>query len=200
MGRMERNRWETAIRCLEIAVHPNTSDEEIVAAVNGFRRTADGTPLRSLWRDNPSPDAASTGQAPDVGHLLGRLDQLIEENRALRRRAEEAETGRGAAIERLKMAEEAVRHIGEDLFAAEHRADAAEQRLAEVQAPYAPIAGSLRHENSDLRRAVDHARRDLAQPIQQPVRPFQHLLNAAMQRPDRAEAAPRAGMTRPWTA
>ena len=48
---MQRNRWETAIRCLEIAVHPNTTDEEIVAAVNGFRRTVESTPLRQLCRE-----------------------------------------------------------------------------------------------------------------------------------------------------
>ena len=28
---MERNRWERAIRCLEIAVHPHTADEEVIA-------------------------------------------------------------------------------------------------------------------------------------------------------------------------
>ena len=52
---MERNRWEIAIRCLEIALHPNTSDEEVIAAVNGFRRTAEGTPLRELCRTLAAP-------------------------------------------------------------------------------------------------------------------------------------------------
>ena len=46
---MERNRWETALRCLEIAVHPGTSDEEVLAAIRGFRRTAGGTHVQGYW-------------------------------------------------------------------------------------------------------------------------------------------------------
>src|ERR1700676_2216332 len=32
---MERNRWETAIRCLEVALLPNPTDDEVIAGVNG---------------------------------------------------------------------------------------------------------------------------------------------------------------------
>src|SRR5262245_32450533 len=71
---MERNRWETAIRCLEIAVHPNTSDEEALAAIRGFRRTARDVPMSQLSR--AFPDTAPA-------HLLDRLDQLNQENREL---------------------------------------------------------------------------------------------------------------------
>lgn len=35
----------TALHSVEIASHPNTSDEEIVAAVGGFRRKACKAPL-----------------------------------------------------------------------------------------------------------------------------------------------------------
>jgi len=185
---MERNRWETALRCLEIAVHPNTSNEEILAAIAGFRRTAGGMPLNRLWQDFAPPDPAGPGSARDAGHLLGRLDKLAQDNRALRRRAEEAEAARATALERLRMAEEAVRHIGDDLLAAEQRADAAEQRLAEFPGAYGRIAGG-------------DTRPHPAPPIHEPVRPFQHLLNTALQRPDQPQGRPPASATNwPWTA
>lgn len=201
MGRgMERNRWETALRCLEIAVHPNTSNEEVLAAINGFRRTAGGLPLNRLWREL-APDAAAPGPAPDAAHLLGRLDKLAEENRALRRRAEEAEAGRATALGRLRMAEEAVRHIGEDLLVAEQRADTAERQLSEFRGAYGRISGNLRHGNNDLRPALKAARPDPAPPIHEPVQPFQHLLNTAMQRPDQLrERQPVSTTNWPWTA
>lgn len=185
---MERNRWETALRCLEIAVHPNTSDEEAIAAINGFRRTAGKTSLVHLCRQFAA--------AP--GHLLSRLDQLNRANLELRRKLEEAEANRVAAQLSLQAAEQRAREIGEELLAAEHRADAAEQRLGEFQGAYGRISGSLRGENEDLRRALDEARRNIAQPIHEPVRPFQTALNAALQRPAAPPSAP--AVARPWTA
>ena len=67
---MQRNRWETAIRCLEIAAHPNTNDEEVIAAINGFRRTADGTPLSRLCRE-----FAKTGLDGEAPEWQDRLDR-----------------------------------------------------------------------------------------------------------------------------
>jgi len=188
---MERNRWETALRCLEIAVHPNTSDEEIVAAIGGFRRTAGRTPLALLCREFAG--------AP--GHLLSRLDQLNRANLALRRKIEETEARRAVALRELQAAEQRAREIAEELLAAEHRADAAEQQLLEFQGAYGRISGGLRGENDDLRRALDEARHNMAQPIHEPVRPFQSALNTALQRPDPPPPTrPAPAFGRPWTA
>jgi hypothetical protein len=75
---MERNRWDTAIRCLEIALHPNTSDDEVLAGVNGFRRTADGTPLSQVC----SEFAGGSCDGGDLAEWKGQLDRLNHENRA----------------------------------------------------------------------------------------------------------------------
>jgi len=186
---MERNRWETALRCLEIAVHPGTSDEEVLAAIRGFRRTAGGTPLAEIAGSTPA-------------HLLSRLDQLNRSNLALRRKIEEIDADRAAALRELQESALRAQEIGEELHAAEHRADIAQQRLAEFQGAYGRISGGLRGENDDLRRALDEARRNMAQPIHEPVRPFQSALDAALQRPDSPPpTAPRApAFGRPWTA
>jgi chromosome segregation ATPase len=179
---MDRNRWETALRCLEVAVHPNTSDEEVVAAVNGFRRTAGRTALTQLY----------AADAP--GHLLSRLDQLNRANLALRRKLEEAEVGRAAALKSLQQAEERTRRVGEELLDVEHRAAIAEQQLTEIRGAYGRLSSGLRGENDDLRRSLDEARRNMAQPIHEPVRPFQTALNAALQRSEPAAVvAPMAG-------
>lgn len=187
---MDRNRWETALRCLEVAVHANTGDEEVLAAVNGFRRTAGRMPLAQLFGD-----AAGT-----PGHLLSRLDQLNRANLALRRKAEEADASRAAALRSLQQAEHRVREMDDELRAAEHRAAMAEQRLAELQGAYGRLSGGLRGENDDLRRALDDARRNMAQPIHEPVRPFQSALNAALQRGEPPASTPVTAYNRPWTA
>jgi septal ring factor EnvC (AmiA/AmiB activator) len=189
---MERNRWETAIRCLEIAVHPNTSDEEAIAAVRGFRRTA-----RNLSMSQLSRSLAAGGPT----HLLDRIDQVNQENRELRRRIAEAETSRGELLGRLKGAEQRARDIGRELLAAEQRAADAEQRLVELRGAYGRISGGLHHENLDLRRALDDARRNLAQPIHEPVVPFRNVLDAAIGQAEPGPPAPVAAGTRqPWTA
>jgi hypothetical protein len=179
---MERNRWETAIRCLEIAVHPNTSDEEAIAAIRGFRRTARNVPMSQLCR--ALPDAAPT-------HLLDRLDQLNQENRELRRKITE---GRGAEAERR------AQEVGRKLSATEERADKAEQRLAEFRGAYGRIAGGLQHENLDLRRALDEARRNLAQPIHEPVAPFKTVLGAVLQHTDQPHPGALLAPAPSWTA
>jgi len=49
---MERHRWGTALRCLEIAIHPNPTDAEIDRRRHeGFRRSACKTPLAQLSRE-----------------------------------------------------------------------------------------------------------------------------------------------------
>jgi septal ring factor EnvC (AmiA/AmiB activator) len=193
---MERNRWETAIRCLEIAVHPGTNDREVIAAINGFRRTAHNAPLRQLCREFAgAPSSGTNAVAADE------LQRLSRENLALRQKLEEADTSRKALLQRLHDAERHSDEIGEELVAAEHRADTAERQLAEFRGVYGRISGSLNLENDDLRRALAEARRNLAQPIHEPIAPFQAALNAALQRPDQSSPGqPAAIASHPWTA
>jgi len=192
---MERNRWETALRCLEIAVHPATDDREVLAAINGFRRTAQNTSLRQLCGEF----AGSPSGGPSA--IADELRRLARENLALRQKLEEAESSRKATLQRLHDTERRSGEIGETLLAAEERADAAERRLAEFRGAYGRISGSLSNENDDLRRALAEARRNLAQPIHEPVAPFQAALNAALHRPDQAPAgSPAAIVSHPWTA
>jgi chromosome segregation ATPase len=192
---MERNRWETAIRCLEIAVHPGTDDREVLAAINGFRRTAQNAPLRQLCREF----VGSSTSGPSA--ITDELQRLARENLALRQKLEEAEANRKTVLQRLRDAEQRGDEIGEELLAAEQRADDAERRLAEFRGAYGRISGSLGHENDELRRALADARRNLTQPIHEPVAPFQAALNAALQRPDQPPAGqPAALANHPWTA
>ena len=195
---MQRNRWETAIRCLEIAVHPNTTDEEIVAAVNGFRRTVESTPLRQLCREF----AGGSATAPRAGDTERQddLQSLRRQNLELHRRIAEIENDRAATLQRLRDAEQHFHHIGAELLAAQSRADAAEQRLDELST-YGDDQNSADHKDFDLQRAMVEARRDMAQPIHEPVRPFQNLLDAALRRPARAQRAPATPVSNhPWTA
>ena len=53
---------------LEIAVHPNTGNDEVVAAVNGFRRTAEATPLSQICREY----AASGAPLAEARQMPGR--------------------------------------------------------------------------------------------------------------------------------
>jgi septal ring factor EnvC (AmiA/AmiB activator) len=192
---MERNRWETAIRCLEIAVHPATNDREVLAAINGFRRTAHSASLRQLCCEFGG--SASSGASA----VADELQRLARENLALRQKLEEADASRKAILQRLHDAEQHSDAIGEELLTAEQRADAAERRLAEFRGAYGRISGGLSHENDDLRRALAEARRNLAQPIHEPIAPFQAALNAALQRPDQTPVnQPTAIASHPWTA
>src|SRR5271170_1012670 len=111
---MERNNWETAIRCLEIALHPNTSDDEVVAAVNGFRRMAGGKPLSQICSEFAGKSDDRCG--PTAEEWREQLDRLSRENFMLRQEAEQH-----------------VRDENEELAAACRRAGAAERRLAELQ-------------------------------------------------------------------
>jgi hypothetical protein len=90
---MERNRWETAIRCLEVALHPNTADDEVIAGVNGFRRTADGTRLRDIC-------AELAGNAGDGGGAV--VDPV-----------------QTAVLERLRAAERRIHELSAEIQAAE---------------------------------------------------------------------------------
>jgi hypothetical protein len=91
---MERNRWEKAIRCLEVALHPNTGDDEVIAGVNGFRRTADGTRLRDICAElagkagdggSPIADPAQTAALKQLRDAERRIHELSAEIQAAER-------------------------------------------------------------------------------------------------------------------
>jgi hypothetical protein len=181
---------------LEVALHPHTNDEEVIAAVNGFRRTADGTPLSRLCREFAGLPAAGAAETKDG------FDRLTQENLELRHKVEAAEASRAAMLRRLQEAERRARDLGEELLAAEHRAGTAEQRLSEFQGAYGRISGGLHSENFDLRRALAEAARTApAPPRQAAAQPFHNMLSAARQRLEPAQpASPPPGAGRPWTA
>ena len=199
---MERNRWETALRCLEIAVHPNTSDEEVIAAVNGFRRTANKVPLARLYQEIAGSEMASP-RAPiaDSEEWKQTLDRLTRENLELRQKIEAIEDSRSSVLRQLQEAEQRTREIGGELLAAEHRAETAEQRLAAFQAPYGHVSIGVQDQTFDMPRVLREARRNLTQPIHEPLRPFQSVLNAALGRPDGSSGGKMTPPARnPWTA
>jgi septal ring factor EnvC (AmiA/AmiB activator) len=187
------------MRCLAVAVHPNTADEEVIAAVNGFRRTAAGVSLGQICREFAGLEAAgpSGGTAPTEWREA--LDRLARENFELRLKIEQIDDHRVATQQRLVEAEQRNREISEELAAAAQRAAAAEQHLAQFRGAYGRISSALQSENSDLHRALDEARRNLAQPIHEPVLPFQRVLNAALGQPV-PTPAPAPVSSHPWTA
>jgi hypothetical protein len=145
---MERNRWETAIRCLEVALHANTRDDEIIAAVNGFRRTADGTPLGDVCR------ALATSEPPDaaVARWQEKAAALAKENRELRRRLEREESRCAAAGRRVAEAERRLRELSEELRAAQGRGREIERAFADYRATMgAPPARGDRAEGAPAR-------------------------------------------------
>jgi hypothetical protein len=193
---MDRKRWDTAIRCLEVALHPNTGDDEVIAAVNGFRRTADGTPLREICRAlvggmYPALEVAAA-QAPSSDAI----ERLARENRDLRGKLDAEERGRLAATRRLHQVTRQAAKLREDMRAAQSEAAAAaERQLAELRAAQAQTIDRMNRENADLRRALDRGQRLAAAP---PARPaaaaaaapaFGTVLAAALHGAEHAEAA-----------
>ncbi|HTQ33884.1 MAG TPA: hypothetical protein VMI30_06910 [Stellaceae bacterium] len=202
---MERNRWETAIRCLEIAVHPTTRDDEVIAAVNGFRRTADGVPLSQVCVE------FACGGVPvaELAAMKESLERLNRENRELRRRLAVEEATQEDAAERLDKAHRRIFELTEETAAAKRQAEAAEREFADFRATY---SGALEGAH-DLRRLVDEARRAVADKTPAPPpRPFSAFLAEARLAADRAASFAGAGngsgrrpsagdkADRPWTA
>jgi hypothetical protein len=106
---MERNKWEVAIRCLEVAVHPNTSDDEVIAGVNGFRRTADGTPLSEVCREF----IGAPGEEPEPPKVTRKLEKLTRENADLRQRLEAQQEGQITMLRRLEEAKRMIIGLGQ---------------------------------------------------------------------------------------
>lgn len=149
---MERNKWETAIRCLEIALHPNTGDDEVIAAVNGFRRTADGRRLRDICA--AVADAPSALAPPPANDPNG----FSRENRELRRRLAGAERALEGAAAELRDAAADIARLRVELRATREAAAAAEGRFSEVQLAQAQFVDRLKRDNAELRRALEGAR------------------------------------------
>lgn len=178
-----RNKWETAIRCLEVALHPNTSDDEVIAAVNGYRRTANGTPLREVCIE-------LAGRCSDRRDTVTRAEEGTEESNRLDQEV----------LDLRHEAERRVRELSEDLLAAQQRANLAEQRLLELRS----TSQDLNDENLDLRRSLERAR-GAAEERQVPAAaPFRKFLDAAtaLDRGREGSGSPifSPGPNRPWTA
>lgn len=200
---MERNRWVTAIRCLEIALHPNTSDDEVLAAVNGYRRTAANTPLSEVCVGF----AQENTHVGDLAEWTARFARLSRENLELRRRLDLATTQR---IDTVRPAEDRrLYDLNEQLVAAERRAALAEQRLVDARDAYAQVTDGLKHEIAGLRGALERARNSggynssVGRGAAEPAPHFSDFLTAAQQggeRPRFIQPIPDPGSRSPWTA
>jgi hypothetical protein len=187
---MERSRWDTAMRCLEVALHPNTGDDEVVAAVNAFRRIAGGRPLRDLCAAaiDPLPVARPPAGEPQ-------LERLSRENGELRGTLAAAEKARVETAARLAQAQRQLGEIGEELRAARDEAASRERLFAEFRAAQARIAEHLAGEKAELLRALDETRRFAAPTAAAPARPaFGSELAAALRRGDARLAAAEHGL------
>ena len=180
---MERNRWESAIRCLELALHPNTADAEVIAGVNGFRRAAVGTPLGEVCAEYAG--VGTTG------------DSLGQENLDLRRRLEHQRASQEDALARLREAERVIRDLSDDIRVEQ-------QSFAAFRANSTRIVDGLKDENFDLRGALEQARRAADRPAPHHTSPFRDLLTGVLLRegqPARVASPPIAVLARhPWTA
>jgi hypothetical protein len=214
---MERNRWDRAIRCLEIALHPNTEDDEVIAGVNGFRRIADGTPLGEICREFALGDQDNRGSVGSRVEWKEKVAGLSRENLDLRHRLEIADNDRDAVARQLQGIERRVRELDEELHAAQCRASLAERQVAEFQAARTWIAEEISQENFDLPEELVEGAQGVTEPrAPEPVRPFREFLTAASLRAKHADSSisghetapdPESGLTsfasnfrRPWTA
>ena len=179
---MERNKWETAIRCLEIALHPNTGDDEIIAAVNGFRRTAEGTPLSQVCVE------FSCGGVPlaDLAQLKDMLDRLNRENLELRRKLSVEEAAQANTASRLDAACRRIYELTEEASSARQLAESTAQEFADFRAAYARVVDGVEHDNFDLRWALDEARHAIAERPAPEARPFSAFLAEARLAADQA--------------
>lgn len=200
---MQRNKIETAIRCLEVALHPNTSDEEILAAVAGFRRTAAGTPLGELCLDLAQGNDGVRDF--DAARLEAKCERLNQENFDLRLKVKFEEDSRVLAANRLRRAERQIDELNDRLAVAHKRTGALEHQLEELRGAYRDLNG----------RAV-RKRPETEQPARRAVASFRDVLGAATARDglganvvslrpaasERAAPAPRiaSGSRAPWTA
>lgn len=165
---MERNKWETAIRCLEVAVHPNTGDDEMIAAVNGFRRTAEGLPLSQVCIE------FACGGVPlaDLAQMKDTLQRLNRENLELRRKLAVEEAAQASGARRLDDAYGRIHALTQEAMAAQRLAASIEQEFEEFRAAYAQALDAMKQSNVDLRRTLDAANRTAAAEARRPFSAF----------------------------
>jgi hypothetical protein len=190
---MERNKWETAIRCLEVAVHPNTGDDEVVAAVNGFRRTVEGMPLSQICTE------FAGGGAPlaDLANMRDTLQRLQRDNRELRRKLAVDEAAQAEAEQRLDTAYRRIYELTEEAASAERRAEAAEREFEDFRAAYAEVLRGVQYNNFARRWGLDEANPGIAdKPPAMPRRPFSAFLAEARLGADKAAAFASTGKRR----
>jgi hypothetical protein len=175
---MERNRWETAIRCLEVAVHPNTRDDEVIAAVNGFRRTVEGVPLSQICIE------FACGGLPlaELTAMKDNLDRLRHENLELRRMLSVDEAAQEEAARRLEAAHRRIYELTEETAAAHRAAEVIQREFEDFRAAYARAIEGILHRNADVRGALDKAN----QPVAPMQRPFSAFLAEARLEADKA--------------
>jgi hypothetical protein len=130
---MDGNRWEPAIRCLEIAVHPATRDDAMVAAVNTFRRAAEGLPLSQICIEFACGGVPLT----ELARFKDTIERLNRENRELRRKLAVEEVAQSSTARRLDDAHRRIFELTEEAMAAQRLAEVAEQDFEEFRAAYA---------------------------------------------------------------
>ena len=147
---MDRNRWETAIRCLEAALRPGASNDEVVAAVDLFRRAAGDTPLSRVCVE------FACGGMPlaDLAQLKEALDRLNRENLDLRSKLAAEQSAQAGTARRLDAAYRRIYELTEEALAAQRLAEAARREFEDFRATYAKAESG----NAALRAALDAAR------------------------------------------
>jgi hypothetical protein len=134
---MDGNRWEPAIHCLEVAVHPATRDDQLIAAVNAFRHAAEGLPLSRICIE------FACGGVPlaELARFKETIERLNRENRELRRKLAVEEAAQTSTARRLDDAHRRLFELTEEAMAAQRLAEAAEQEFEEFRAAYAAALG-----------------------------------------------------------
>jgi hypothetical protein len=185
-------------------LHSNTSDDEVLAAVNGFRRTAGSTPLSEVCAEFTHDNT----HVADLAEWTARFVRLSRENLELRQRLDRSTTQRidgarepGEVARRLH--DQRLREMSEELLAVQRRAALAEQRLDDARDAYAQVTDGLKHEIAGLRGALEQARNagTARQAEAGPV--FSDFLTAAQQgaeRPRFIRPVADTGSRSPWTA
>jgi hypothetical protein len=167
---MDKDRSDAALRCLEMALHPNTGDDEAVAGIYAFRRLAAGRSVGDLLRQ-----FARTGREDPARQI----NRLAEENRRLRHQLESSESGRSAATRLSAQTLRQLSALREELRQALERAEAAERRECEARAAYSEAIRVLQAELAELRRIEGTRREPIPVPTALPQ--FRALLTAAAQ-------------------
>ena len=135
---MERNRWETAIRCLEVAAHPGTREADVVAAIDGFRRTVEGTPVSQVCIEFACGGVSLSALA----ETKATIERLDRENRELRGRLTVEVAAQAEAAGRLDNAYRRIYELTEETAAARRLVDTAEQEFADFREAYAQLLKS----------------------------------------------------------